>query len=302
MINAIQQLGLGVQDKKNALDWFANVLGFRTVIFNDKNQATFMSHYTGGQVCQRDAALVLNSHGGSGLEIWQHISRTPLPQPSNMSLQSIGFLVCKLRCQGIEQIVATLRANSEPSLELIGDITERPTGERCCYFTVFGTYFQLVEDKSKTFRESKQPFCAGVCGVMVGVTDMERSLNFYRSVLGYSHVVQDRKDEWQDWFGFHSLNKDNRGKFRRVMLKRAIPESGLYAELFGTGEIELIEVTDKPFSDTVKQGLGLDTERHLYSNRYWGDPGLIHLGFDVMNMPDLKDYCSNLGFALYGRY
>ena len=151
MINAIQQLGLGVLDKKEALDWFARILGFRTVIFDDRSEAPFMARYTDNQVCQRDAALVLNSHGGAGLEIWQHIGREPLVQPKDMSLHSTGLLICKLRCQGLEQLVESLAKDPEPSLKLIGGLMRRPTGEQCCYFSVFGTWFQLVEDKRKFF-------------------------------------------------------------------------------------------------------------------------------------------------------
>ena len=296
MINAIQQLGLGVLNKEVALNWFARVLGFRTVVFNDQNEAKFMKRYTGEQICQRDAALLFNSHGGSGLEIWQHISRKPLVQPLNMSLQSIGFLICKLRCKKIEQVVASLKQNQEPSLKLIGEITVRPTGEYCCYFSVFGSWFQLVEDKRKFFYEDSSSFCAGVYGVTVGVNSIEHSLKFYRNVLGYDHVVQDKEDEWQDFLGFYKLNKANEERFRRVVLQREEPESGLYANFFGVGEIELIEAVNNPLQ-MMWEGLSLkdSKDRHLYKDRYWGDPGFIHLCFDVTDMSGLRGFFQDFG-------
>ena len=296
MINAIQQVGLGVMDKEAALDWFATVLGFRTVVFNDQGDAPFMLRYTGGEVCRRDLALVLNSHGGAGLEIWQHLSRVPLPQPADMSLRSTGFLICKLRCKGIETIVKRLRQDSESSLQVLGDITERPTGERCCYFSVFGSWFQLVEDRRSFFVDDGPSFCAGVLGVVVGVRDMDASLKFYRKILGYSHVIQDvdNKDEgdWPDWRGFSVLNKANSGRFRRVVLQRERPETGLYGQFFGVGEIELIEVLQTPlkeFQQSMREGLHLTKAPHLYADRYWGDPGFIHLCFDVSCMTKLAE-------------
>ncbi|MEM9423866.1 MAG: hypothetical protein AAF975_03640, partial [Spirochaetota bacterium] len=176
MINAIQQFGLGVEDKNAALDWFSRVLGFRTVIFNDQSEATLMTRYTGDEVCSRDAAFVLNSRGGAGLEIWQHTGRKCLPQPEDMGLNRVGFLICKLRCKGLDSVVATLKEDTEPSLKCIGEITIRPTGERCCYFSVFGTWFQLVEDNRRFFHNKGSSFCAGVCGAIVGVRDMTESL------------------------------------------------------------------------------------------------------------------------------
>ncbi|WGK68991.1 VOC family protein [Candidatus Haliotispira prima] len=298
MINAIQQLGLGVINKEITLEWFARVLGFRTVIFNDQGDATFMTQYTGGEICQRDAALVLNSHGGGGLEIWQHISRQPIAQPKNMNLHSTGFLICKVRCKGIDAVIEQLWADREPSLSIIGNIEERPTGERCCYFSVFGSWFQLVEEKCGYFRDTGTSFCAGVMGVTVGVDDMERSLKFYRNVLGYNHIVQDKEGEWSDWTGFYDLNQSNSGVYRRVLLRRENPETGLYAKVFGVGEIELIKTIHSSFGElwqTTKEGLRLSKGTHLYSDRYWGDPGFIHLCFDVSQMAELAESCARLG-------
>ena len=133
---------------------------------------------------------------------------------------------------------------------------------------------------------------------MVGVSDMEHSLKFYRNVLGYGHVVQDKMGEWQDWSSFSDLNKENKGKFRRVLLQREKPETGLYSELLGVGELELIEAVHSPFEElqqTVLEGLHLNNKnRHLYKDRCWGDPGLIHLCFDVMDMSGLLDFCHTL--------
>ncbi len=299
MIHAIQQLGLGVFNKQRALAWFARILGFRTVIFSDQGEAAFMTRYTGGELCHRHAALLLNSRGGSGLEIWQHSSRKPLPQPENMSLRSTGLLIGKLRCKGLDLLVDRLRQDSEPSLRIIGGINKRPTGERCCYFTVFGTWFQLIEGGHFFAESNDASFCAGISGVAIGVSDMESSLSFYRKLLGYGHVLQDKKDdEWDDWKGFCDLHKNNNGCFRRVVLQREHSESGLYAKFFGVGEIELIEAVQNPIEElreNIREGLNLENASHVYAGRCWGDPGLIHLCFDVGKMKHLAIYCAQQG-------
>ena len=298
MIHAIQQVGLGVIDKQYTLDWFARLLDFRTIIFDDENEAPFMTKYTGGDVCKRSAALVFNSHGGAGLEIWQHTSRKPLLLPENISLRSLGFLICKIRCRGIFALVERLQQDTEPSLQIIGKIGMRPTGEYSCYFTVFEAWFELVEGKQDFFQDTGESFCAGVLGVTVGVSNMENALQFYRYVLGYDHVVQDQEDDWEDWKGFAAMNIENSGKYRRVLLQREVPETGLYAELFGVGEIELVEFVRNPWKEvqqTIKETLHLRKSTHLYSERYWGDPGFIHLCFDVSEMDSLADRLEQSG-------
>ena len=132
----------------------------------------------------------------------------------------------------------------------------------------------------------------------VGVSNMENALQFYRHVLGYEHVVQDREDDWPDWKGFAALNAENSGKYRRVLLQREVPETGLYADLFGAGEMELVEFVRNPWKEvqqTIKETLRLGQGAHLYSERYWGDPGLIHLCFDVSEMDHLADKLKQQG-------
>ena len=38
------------------------------------------------------------------------------------------------------------------------------------------------------------------------------------------------------------------------------------------------------------------TPKKLFHNRYWGDPGFIHLCFDVQGMDALKEECESKGY------
>ncbi|MCJ7820419.1 MAG: VOC family protein, partial [Bacteroidales bacterium] len=39
-----------------------------------------------------------------------------------------------------------------------------------------------------------------------------------------------------------------------------------------------------------------NTGKRIYQDRFWGDPGFIHLCFDIFEMDELRKYCSSRGF------
>lgn len=276
MINAIQQLGLGVQNKQEAARWLARVLGFKVSVFDDVGEAKFMTRYTGNEVCKRDAMFLLNKHGGAGLEVWQHIGREPLSMPENWGLHNLGILMGKLKCYGIDKIHTRLQEegqrDNEPSFQLLSPVIDLATGERVCYFTVFSVIFQLVESSDFfQYSAAEEFFCAGVCGVTIGVSDIQQAMSFYRSVLGYSHVVSEQNGKFEDL----AYLPHGKREFHRVLLAREERETGPFSPLFGAGQIELISTN-------------AGVPKHIFHQRYWGDPGFIHLCFDVTGMDELK--------------
>jgi hypothetical protein len=38
------------------------------------------------------------------------------------------------------------------------------------------------------------------------------------------------------------------------------------------------------------------TGTRIFDGRYWGDPGFIHLCYDINGMDNLRNYCSKAGF------
>ena len=72
-------------------------------------------------------------------------------------------------------------------------------------------------------------------------------------------------------------------KLRRILLRRSGPQAGAFSKLLGRSEIELISS-------------GKTMERKIYDGRYWGDPGFIHLCFDIAGMDNLREFCQQVGF------
>jgi catechol 2,3-dioxygenase-like lactoylglutathione lyase family enzyme len=67
------------------------------------------------------------------------------------------------------------------------------------------------------------------------------------------------------------------------LLKTAGPIAGHFGAIFGRSVIELISPLGKPGKKT-------------YKDRFWGDPGFIHLCFDIHGMEKLMAYCNASGF------
>ena len=59
------------------------------------------------------------------------------------------------------------------------------------------------------------------------------------------------------------------------------------ARLFGKSEIELVQVKDRK-------------PKSIYEGRIWGDPGFIHLCYDINDMDALREKAKNSWIPVYG--
>ena len=119
----------------------------------------------------------------------------------------------------------------------------------------------------------------GVLGVIIGVSNMETSIKFYKDFLGFDTIVLDKTDVF-DHFKIISGGKNS---FRRVLLRRSSEKGGGFSELFGPCEIELLQVMNR-------------TPSKIYENRLWGDLGYIHICFDIHGMDSLRADAKALGY------
>ncbi len=112
---------------------------------------------------------------------------------------------------------------------------------------------------------------------MIGVSNIDSSINFYSDILGYDTVVYDVEDV------FHDLERvaGYQERYRRVLLKHEA-RSGAFSPLLGTSTIELIQAVDRK-------------PKKIFENRLWGDLGFIHLCFDIIGMDKLKKECEKAG-------
>jgi catechol 2,3-dioxygenase-like lactoylglutathione lyase family enzyme len=274
-IGGIQQIGIGVKNLHEAWNWYNRLFGMDCRIFEDVTEANLMLPYTGGKPQSRHAILALNLQGGGGFEVWQYSGREPVEIKEEIKIGDLGILICKMKVKKIDTAWSFFRQNN---CSLCGDPLNDPSGKKTFFLKdPFGNIFQMVEGDDWFMNENK--VCGGSFGAIIGVSDIEKSKVIYSDILGYDEVIYDSTGYFPDLAVLPGGNNE----FRRVLLKSSKPSSGYFSKIFGSSIIELVSSKGNP-------------GKKIYDGRYWGDPGFIHLCFDMYEMDELKEFCASIGF------
>jgi catechol 2,3-dioxygenase-like lactoylglutathione lyase family enzyme len=152
-----------------------------------------------------------------------------------------------------------------------------PAGVKHFFLKDLNENILQIEEDSYRFHDPKKNI-GGVNGLIIGVSDMERSVKFYGDALGYDTVVNDSEGVFDDFAALPG----GAHKVRRVLLRRSETPKGAFAPIFGTSVIELVQAFDY-------------TPVKIFENRWWGDAGYIHVCFDIQGMKALQNRCEALG-------
>jgi len=274
IISGIQQMGIGVKDLGTAWRWYLSNFGMDCPIFEEEAEAKLMLPYTGGEPRSRHAVLAYNLQSGGGFEIWQYKGRIPVEISEQINIGELGIFACKIK---IKDISRAFEEFSKKGSAVMGAPASDPSGRKTLFIKdPFGNIFQLIEADDWFMNENK--LTGGVYGAVIGVTDVEKAKVVYSDILGYDEVVFDSDGIFDDL----SVLPGGKRKLRRVLLKRSKPNIGAFSKLMGKSEIELISTGNR-------------SERKIYRDRFWGDPGFIHLCFDINGMDNLREYCRQKG-------
>ncbi|GAC1586823.1 MAG: hypothetical protein NVS3B8_00860 [Chitinophagaceae bacterium] len=274
-ITGIQQAGIGVTNAQQSKYLYKELFGMGVLIFEDKAPASLMTSYTGKQEHHRYAILSLNMSGGGGFEIWQFTSRTPQKPVSEPLLGDHGIFAIKIKSRNIPAAHAFFSARNNVT---VSPVMITPDDRPHFWLTdPDGNHFEIVEG-DEWFKKDKS-ICGGVVGAVIGVSNMEKSIHFYRDLLGINEVVYRKTAPMID-----TPSGQRAGQvFNRVLLKKQVSGKGAFSKLLGAVQIELIETKDR-------------IPKKIFDNRYWGDCGFIHLCFDVLNMDGLKQLSAKAGY------
>lgn len=274
-INGIQQLGVGVENLQEAFKWFRQNFGMDILVFDEKAVAELMLVHTDGKSRERHAVLALNMQGGGGFEIWQHTGKKPVKSNFTIQLGDLGITVGKLKTANAKKAYGDFQ---KKGLNLLTEVVEDPAGNLHFYLKdAFDNIWEFVEHPE--FFMSTVAKNGGIFGTVIGVKDIETSLKVYTEILNYDLVIYDKIDVFKDWNGVPgSINK-----YRRILLRHSEMRNGPFSPLFGSSEIELIQALDRVPIDTFK-------------GRIWGDPGFIHLCFDIHGIDHLRVEVKAKGF------
>ena len=275
LVSGIQQVGVGVQDMAEAFRWYRRHFGLDIPVFEDEGEAALMLPYTGGLPQSRKAVLAVNLQGGGGLEIWQYSRRRPRAPEFDVQLGDLGIFGARVKARDVHAAHAWLRGRG---VEVLGPVQQDPAGEPGFFARdPFGLTFQIVSGEG-WFARGRGP-TGGVSGALIGVAQMERSLQLYRDILGYDLLLYDR----QGVFGDLAALPGGQQPVRRVLLGHSRPRRGAFSALLGPSRLELVQALERE-------------PGRIFAGRFWGDLGFIHLCFDVRGMEGLKRRCEGSGF------
>ena len=277
VICGIQQVGIGVADVEEAFKWYIKAFGCDIKVVDDDHDAERMLPYTGGKPQPKRAILAINLRGGGGFEIWQPRGRELRYLAEKPRLGDLGIFACKIKSSDIERSYNHFKQLQ--GAKQVSKIEQNPAGKK--HFFLYDPYENLfeVEEDEYVFSNIDKP-TGGANGVMIGVSDIEKSAEFYSKLIGYDTIEYDETGVFDDLQNIHGGNK----RLRRMMIKPSAPIQGPLCEIMGTSHLELIQ---SPDIQPVK----------LYENRWWGDPGFIHLCFDIRKMAGIKKAAETLGHS-----
>ncbi len=277
IISGIQQVGIGVTDADAAFAWYRKIFGTDIVVFKDAATATYMRQYTGNEEHRRIAILAMNLQGGGGFEIWQYTSRMPVGPARPILPGDCGIFSVKIKCR---DVLIAHEIYRQQGIKLLSTPSCNPGGVQHFYLEdPFGNIFEIVRDEN--WFSLNGHITGGVCGITIGVKSIEKSLHFYKTILGYDKIVYAAEGIFDDWKSLQG------GQYacKRVLLGRTEKQSGAFSKLLGPTQVELVQVTDRK-------------PEQIYENRYWGDLGFIHVCYDIYGMENHEQLCLQSGYPL----
>lgn len=268
-------MGVGVKDVREAWEWYIKAFGMDCRIFEEEAVARLMLPYTGGEPRSRHAVLVMNLQSGGGFEVWQYKEREPEYRDRETRLGDLGIFSCKMKVRDVE---SAYKYYTGTGVEVLGQPSADPSGKKSFFVRdPYGNIFQLVE-ATDWFMNLKK-ISGGSYGAVIGVSDIDKALPVYSDILGYDKVVYDTTGTFDDL----KAVPGGSGIFRRMLLAPSLPFHGGFNPVFGQSVIELVEAKDR-------------TATRIFEGRFWGDPGFIHLCYDISGMDNLRKYCEAKGF------
>jgi catechol 2,3-dioxygenase-like lactoylglutathione lyase family enzyme len=283
MINGIQHIGLGVTDRDRAFRFYKDVLGF----------AVTMSKHSGN--CNgvlpliekdetRDVVIALNPYGGGLVELFQYTSKTPKPIPRKVDFTYNGYLFFGLKVKNVGKALEFIERNGGVRVSGPADFTPmRDAGWKTAMFKdPEGIYGVLIEYPGNNVGYGRgKSRIGGVEYVAIGVSDIDKSVDFYSRVLGYDRILyrtEGKAPEWEPAF-------KNGSTMKRALLQKSRKVRGTFRHFLRGGMIELIEVEG-------------NCGKNNFDGRKWGDIGLMEITFDVTDIEESLKTVTSLGYSI----
>lgn len=263
MIEGFEHVGMGVTDIKLSFDFYKNVLGFSMKLNEQEEVLEEMTNIIGDRV-RLATIMAINLSGGAAIELIEHKSTPPRPMPA-VHWGDIGYLGAGLKAYKIDDLVEVLKGKGAefvtPVIEF--EVSGGGTWKNAFMRDPDGILLELLE--TKELREaSKKPRIGGFSHVTMGVSNMEKSIEFFKRVIGFDEVLCDTEETPP---GLEPVTGGQACRWVTLRQTKA-PRSPLPVE---AGMVVLVEARGyegKP----------------IYEGRRWGDVGIMEMAVEVVDI------------------
>lgn len=228
--------------------------------------------------------MAVNPKGGGIIELMEHKSRPITPPPQEEGYGCYGILEVGYRVRNIDHVVTDFEAKGIPFLTSVCELPLKD-GHRWRYAYLKdpdGLPLQLTEDLAPGSRPAQKAAVFGANQVGIGVSNIDRSKEFYRFALGFDRILY----EFEGTLPEMEKVAGRPLEARMVILERSMEPSGAMAKILPRGIVKLFEVKDRK-------------GKHLYDGRFWGDPGCMEVCLDVSNLPATVEDMKKRGIEIY---
>jgi catechol 2,3-dioxygenase-like lactoylglutathione lyase family enzyme len=263
MIEGFEHVGMGVTDIKRSFDFYKKVLGFSMKLNEGEAVHDELTPIIGESV-QLATIMAMNLSGGAAIELIEHKSTAPRPMPE-VHWGDIGYLAVGLKAFKIDELVGVLEAKGAkfitPVIEF--EVSGGGTWKSAFLRDPDGILLELLETEELR-KASKKPKIGGFSHVTMGISNMEKTIEFFKRVIGFDEVLLDTEKTPAE------LEPVTGGQaFRWVTLRQSKePKSPLPVE---SGMVVLVEARGyegKP----------------IYEGRRWGDVGIMEMAVEVLDI------------------
>ena len=274
MINGMQHIGIGVRNREESYKFYNDALLFSVPMSKHEGRCTGVVPIIEKDET-RNVIISMNPYGGAAIEVFQYTSKTPAPVPKLVDFTYNGYLFYGLAVKNIKKSLDIVKKNNGNIITSATAFTPMKDRDwRTAVFTdPFGITGIMVDNGS-----SKN---SGIDYVAIGVSNLEQSITFYNTFLGYDIEIYKYEGECPEWDGL--FGKDR--KIKRALLQRSTKPQGPFRHFLKGGMIELIEVEG-------------NSGKHNYEGRKWGDIGFMELCFDVSDIKGTVDALAAKGVQI----
>jgi catechol 2,3-dioxygenase-like lactoylglutathione lyase family enzyme len=259
MICALQHVGLGVTDAAASYGFYKKCLGFNLKISDYLGSSPEMEPII-GELAKMRIIMGLSSQGRGVVELVQHLSSKS--RKTNLRWGDIGFLASGYHATNLPAVIPQFEQLGFPAAAPIRSVE---LGDNQRMESIFlkdpdGNFIELIDAAP---GKKRKPTVSGLAQVTIGVRDMDRSIAFYREIVGFDRVLFDNTGTdaaFDALFGGEL-------KLREVLLGKSHSLRSPFLVPNG-GRIRLIQALNYKGKD-------------IYKGRRWGDIGQMECCFEV---------------------